>query len=102
MQRSHSSVSLSEGIESLASESDGFRVDVDWRGESAYYVEPIRKVWLILSRLHGDKAMVDHMYAIWEYTDGRREELTEIERIDVLQRTIRFVRERTNVTLIAA
>ncbi|HRE83691.1 MAG TPA: hypothetical protein PLN52_21785 [Opitutaceae bacterium] len=79
-----------------------YRVDVDWRNQSAYYVESRRKVWLMLSKRIRGHAGVDHMYAIWEYQDGRREELSASERTAVLRRTIDFVRDHEGVTLIPA
>lgn len=82
--------------------SEVYRVDVDWRNQSAYYVEARRKVWLMLSKRIRGHAGVDHMYAIWEYQDGRREELNASERTLVLRRTIDFVRDHEGVTLIPA
>lgn len=81
--------------------SDDYHVEVDWRGESAYYVEASRKVWLRLFRQPGGRAILNHSYGVWEYVNGHREELSSLERAQVLQRARHFVCEHYRVVLTA-
>jgi hypothetical protein len=77
----------------------GFRVDCDWRGETAYYMEEGRRVWLTCLYWGGRAGSVSHIHAVWEYEDGRREPLTPAERVEVLQRVITYVQQHHHIPL---
>ena len=78
---------------------DNFRVEVDWRGETAYYVEPDRRVWLECMYWGGPAGRVSHIHGVWEYPDGRREALTSEERAGVLRRVIEYVKRHHSIDL---
>src|SRR5689334_20400824 len=46
------------------------RVEFDWRGETAYYVEHGRRVTLACMYWGGPKGSVAHIHGVWEYDDG--------------------------------
>ena len=48
-------------------------MELDWRGESAYYIEGDRRVWVFASYWGGPNGHLSHIHATWEYSDGRRE-----------------------------
>ena len=75
------------------------RVDFDWRGETAYYVEHDRRVWLSCIYWGGPKGSVSHIHGVWEYDDGRRERLTKDERAAVLQVVNDQAKAHENITL---
>lgn len=76
-----------------------FRVEVDWRGETAYYIEAERRVWLTCIYWGGRAGRVAHIHAVWEYDDGRRESLTADERREILERVIDYVRAHHHIPL---
>ncbi len=76
-----------------------FRIEFDWRGESAYCVEHDRRVWLSCSYWGGPSGTVSHVHGVWEYADGRREPLTTDERAAVLQRVVDAARKRDDISL---
>ena len=63
-----------------------FRVEFEWRGETATYFERDRSVMLSCIYWGGPKGSVAHMFGAWEYADGRREPMTSGERLEVLRR----------------
>lgn len=65
-----------------------YRVEFDWRGETAYYVEGDRRVTLSAIYWGGPKGSVAHQYGVWEYPDNRREPMTAAERAMVLERVV--------------
>lgn len=71
-----------------------FTVELDWRGESAYYIEGDRRVWVFASYWGGPTGHLEHIHAMWEYTDGRREPLTTEERTEVLRRLMDYIKRR--------
>ena len=71
---------------------DGFVVELDWRGESAYYIEADRRVWVFASYWGGPIGHLSDIHAAWEYTDGRRAPLSAGERIDVLRRLVDYIK----------
>lgn len=75
------------------------RVEIDCRGESAYYVEHDRRVRIECIYWGGPKGSVSHIHGVWEYADGRREHLTAEERASVLQRVIEHARQRDGIKL---
>ena len=75
------------------------RVEFDWRGETAYYVEHGRRVTLACMYWGGPKGSVAHIHGVWEYDDGRRERLTAGEREAVLRAIIEAAKTRENITL---
>lgn len=79
--------------------SRGFRVDCDWRGETAYYMEEGRRVWMTCLYWGGRAGSVSHIHAVWEYEDGRREPLTPDERAEVLRRVIQYVQDHHHISL---
>jgi len=66
---------------------DGFKVEFDWRGESAYCIEPDRRLWLFAA-YWGGTGSLEHIHATWEYQDGRRIALTPDERRETLRRVL--------------
>jgi hypothetical protein len=70
-----------------------FTVELDWRDESAYYIESDRRVRLYASYWGGDTGHLEHIHAIWEYTDGRQVPLTLEERGDVLRRLMFYIKQ---------
>jgi hypothetical protein len=68
------------------SDSPDFRVEFDWRGETACYVEGDRRVMLSCIYWGGPTGSVSHLWGVWEHPDGRRETLTADERASVLAR----------------
>ena len=75
------------------------RVEFDWRGETAYYVEHDRRVTLSCSYWGGPKGNVSHIHGVWEFSDGRRERLTPGERSAVLRAVADHAKARENITL---
>jgi hypothetical protein len=76
-----------------------FRIEIDWRGETAEVVEHDRCVRLECSYWGGPAGSVSHAGGIWEYTDGRREPLTTDERALVLRRVIDHALARDGIAL---
>jgi hypothetical protein len=76
-----------------------YRIEIDWRGESAYFVEHDRRVWLECIYWGGPHGSVSHIHGVWEYADGRRERLTAEERAHVLQRVIEYARTHHDIKL---
>ncbi len=72
---------------------DGYTVELDWRGESAYYIETDRKLWLFCA-YWGHIGSVEHINAVWEYIDGRRLPLTQEERLETLRRVLEYIKTR--------
>lgn len=68
-----------------------YTVELDWRGESAYYVEPDRRLWLFAA-YWGGTGSLEHIHAAWEYGDGRRVALTPEERRETLTRVLAWIR----------
>jgi len=79
--------------------SGSYRVEVDWRGETAYYIEEGRRVWVTCLYWGGPAGRVAHIHAVWEYDDGRREPLTVDEREEILRRVIDYVRIHHHIPL---
>ena len=77
----------------------GFRVDFDWRGETAYYIEGDRRVWMSTIYWGGRAGRVSHIHGVWELPDGNREPLTDAERALVLQRVVEYARLYHNIPL---
>ena len=75
------------------------RVEFDWRGETAFYVEHDRRVRLSCMYWGGPKGSVSHISGFWEYADGRTERLTPQERGAVLRAIINCAKARENITL---
>jgi hypothetical protein len=75
------------------------RIEFDWRGETAYYVEHDRRVTLSCIYWGGPTGTVSHIHGVWEYADGRREHLTGPERATVLRRVIDAAKKRENIRL---
>ena len=75
------------------------RVEFDWRGETAFYVEHDRRVRLSCAYWGGPKGGVSHLSGFWDYTDGRSERLTPQERGAVLRAVINSAKARENITL---
>lgn len=71
-----------------------FTVELDWRGESAYYIETDRRVWVFASYWGGDTGHLEHIHGMWEYSDGRRVPLTDEERASVLRRLMQYIKLR--------
>ena len=76
-----------------------FRIEIDWRGETAFCVEHERRVRLACYYWGGPAGSVAHEDGVWEYTDGRREALTPDERALVLRRVIEHARVREDIAL---
>ena len=76
-----------------------YRVEIDWRGETAYYVEHDRRVRLECIYWGGPKGSVSHIDGVWESSGGARERLTAEERASVLQCVIDHARKRDNIKL---
>ncbi len=72
----------------------GYAVELDWRGESAYYIEGDRRVWVFASFWGGPTGHLEHIHAEWEYLDGRRVPLTEAERTQVLRTLAEYIKHR--------
>ena len=75
------------------------RIEFDWRGETAYYIEHDRRVTLSCMYWGGPTGSLSHIHGVWEYTDGRREHLTGPERATVLRRVIDAAKKRENIRL---
>jgi hypothetical protein len=75
------------------------RVEFDWRGETAFYVEHDRRVRLSCIYWGGPKGSVSHISGCWEYTDGRAERLTPQERGAVLRAIINSAKAREAIRL---
>ena len=58
-----------------------YYVAYDWRGETAYYVEPDRRVWLSCIYWGGPIGNVSHIHGVWEFADERREPLSAEARV---------------------
>ena len=78
---------------------DHHRVEFDWRGETAFYVEHDRRVRLSCIYWGGPRGSVSHLSGFWEYTDGRSERLTPQERGAVLRAVINSAKARERITL---
>jgi hypothetical protein len=76
-----------------------YRIEFDWRGETAHCVEHDRRVRIACFYWGGPKGSVSHVDGVWEYTDGRRERLSPEERTSVLQRVVDQARKRENIRL---
>ena len=76
-----------------------FRVEIDWRGETAHVVEHDRRVRLDCAYWGGRAGRVSHVDGVWEYADGRREPLTEDECALALRRVIDHARARDGIAL---
>lgn len=76
-----------------------YRVEFDWRGETAYYIEGDRRVWLACMYWGGPQGSVSHIHGVWESPDGRREPLTAGERANVLRRVIECAMRHHHITL---
>jgi hypothetical protein len=76
-----------------------YRIEFDWRGETAYYVEHDRRVRLSCIYWGGPTGRLSHIHGAWEYPDGRREHLTGTERATVLRRVIDAAKKRENIRL---
>lgn len=76
-----------------------YRIEFDWRGETAFCVEHDRRVRLACCYWGGPKGNVSHIDSMWDYADGRREDLTTDERALVLQRVIDEARKRESIRL---
>jgi len=76
-----------------------FRIDFDWRGETAHFVEHDRRVQMECFYWGGPVGRVSLRDAVWEYDDGRREPLTPEERALVLRRVIERARELHHIAL---
>ena len=76
-----------------------FRVEIDWRGETAHVVEHDRRVRLDCSYWGGPAGSVAHAEGMWEYADGRREPLGADERALALRRVIDHARARDGIAL---
>jgi hypothetical protein len=79
--------------------SPDFRVEFDWRGETAHYVEGDRRVTLSCMYWGGPSGRVSHLFAMWELADGRREPLTADQRVSVLARVIERARTHHGIAL---
>ena len=86
-------------VQRPASDSPDFRVQFDWRGETAYYIEGDRRVTLSCIYWGGPAGSVSHLYAMWELPDGRREPLTAEKRVLVLERVIERARKSEGISL---
>ena len=69
----------------------GYTVEFDWRGESAYYIEADRRLWLFAA-YWGGTGSLEHIHAVWEYQDGRRVALTPEERVETLRRVLAAIK----------
>lgn len=76
-----------------------YRLEMDWRGETAIYVEHDRRVRMECFYWGGPKGSVSHTHGMWEYTDGRSEPLTPAERTLTLERVIEHARRHEDITL---
>jgi len=76
-----------------------FRIEIDWRGETAHVVEHDRRVRLECFYWGGPAGGVSHIDGVWEYADGRREPLTPDERAVVLRRVVDHARTREDIAL---
>jgi hypothetical protein len=85
----------------MSSPEDGenYRVEFDWRGETAYYVEPGRRVMMSCAYWGGPKGSVSHFFGHWEFPDNRREPLTVEEREQVLARVVERAAKVHGITL---
>jgi hypothetical protein len=81
------------------SEAHEYRVEIDWRGETAYYIEGDRRVWLACMYWGGPHGSVSHIHGVWESADGRREPLTAGERAKVLQRVADYARKHHHIEI---
>ena len=76
-----------------------YRLEMDWRGETAIYVEHDRRVRMECFYWGGPNGSVSHIHGMWEYTDGRSEPLTPAERALTLERVIEYARRHEDITL---
>jgi hypothetical protein len=76
-----------------------YRLEMDWRGETAIYVEHDRRVRMECFYWGGPKGTVSHTHGMWDYTDGRSEPLTPAERAMTLARVIEHARRHEDITL---
>lgn len=77
----------------------GYRVEIDWRGEVADYLEDARQVRVECIYWGGPNGSVSHIDGFWAYSDGRREPLTSEARAMVLQRVIEHARKVHDIQL---
>ncbi|MGH7712618.1 MAG: hypothetical protein ACREOG_15105 [Gemmatimonadaceae bacterium] len=75
------------------------RVAIDWRGETAHYIEYDRRVRLACMYWGGPSGRVSHIDGFWEYGDDRRERLTSHERARILQHVIEHARRHHDIVL---
>jgi len=78
---------------------NAYRVEYDWRGEMAQFVDGERSVRLECMYWGGPSGRVSHIDGVWEYSDGRRVHLTPEERAHVLHRVIEHAKNHHNVVL---
>ena len=76
-----------------------FRIEIDWRGETADCVEHDRRVRLECLYWGGRAGRVWLRDALWEYGDGRREPLLPDERALALRRVVEHAREFHHIAL---
>ena len=76
-----------------------YRVQFDWRGETAFYVERDRRVTLFSAHWGGAKGSVSHLFGVWEYQDEHREPLSAEERATVLARVVERAATSHGITL---
>ena len=76
-----------------------YRVQFDWRGETAFYIEPDRRVTVFCAYWGGPKGSVSHLFGVWEYPDDHRELLTASERVMVLERVAERSAHAHGITL---
>ncbi len=76
-----------------------FRVEFDWRGETAFYIEHERRATLSCIYWGGPRGSVAHQYAVWELDDDRREPMTPDDRALVLARVAARAEQNHGITL---
>ena len=82
-----------------SAEEGDYRVQFDWRGETAFYVEGDRRVTLFSAYWGGAKGSVSHLFGVWEYPDEHRVPLTTEERATVLTRVADLAAKSHGITL---
>ena len=80
-------------------EAGEYRIEFDWRGETAFYIERDRRVTLFSAYWGGPKGSVSHYFGVWECEDGHREPLTAGERATVLARVVERAAKSHGITL---
>jgi hypothetical protein len=79
----------------------GYTVERDWRGETACYIEPDRRVTLFSAWHGGAVGHVAHISGQWEYKDRPHADMTPQEQAEVLQRVIDFIRRHDGFVMVA-